>query len=63
MDASIFGYIFSAYIFDYFSAFFIKYAPIFWLAQLFQAFRFKIVYWSNDYISYFMNIINIVWTL
>ncbi len=34
-----------------------------WLAQLFQAFRFKIVYCSNNYILYFMIIINIVWTL
>ncbi len=33
------------------------------MAQLFQAFRFKIIYCSNDYILYFMIIINIVLTL
>ncbi len=33
------------------------------MAQLFQAFRFKIVYCSNDYILYFMIIVNIVLSL
>jgi hypothetical protein len=49
----------------YFSALFIKYTPILdWHNNLgLRSFRFKIVYCSNDYILYFMIIINIVLTL
>jgi hypothetical protein len=35
----------------------------YFIGQLFQAFRFKIDYCSNDYILYFMIIINIVLSL